>query len=388
MSRYLLIVLLLCFSSIGSVSASLPAGISVNIEPMLSEYSSNDKLEIKVSYTNTSDQPVSFLIWHTALEGMVSHDFLDITFDGRSLSYIGIHAKRLPPKDSDYISLNAKQTVEAIVDIEGAYPIEEKGEYFISYKTNELAVESFKKQTPVSLVLLDNKPVRLVKQTPIIDASCNATQVAQINEALIIAEQIAIIASRDLDNAPVAERANAQRYIEWFGAFSPARYDTVANGMREIASALVNQRIGFDCTCDISFRENVFAFVFANDPFNMNVCPVFFRVSPAGTDSRSGTIVHEISHFTVVAGTDDFQSALNQSGSRTLANNFPEFAIRNANAFEYFAENTPFLSMPAPAATTGNDDTGDGDVAVEPEEEVEIEGAPVLAPIVDLLLDE
>ena len=156
MSRYLLIVLLLCFSSIGSVSASLPAGISVNIEPMLPEYSSNDKLEIKVSYTNTSDQPVSFLIWHTALEGMVSHDFLDITFDGRSLSYIGIHAKRLPPKDSDYISLNAKQTVEAIVDIEGAYPIEEKGEYFISYKTNELAVESFKKQTPVSLVLLDN----------------------------------------------------------------------------------------------------------------------------------------------------------------------------------------------------------------------------------------
>jgi len=50
----------------------------------------------------------------------------------------------------------------------------------------------------------------------------------------------------------------------------------------------------------------------------------------------------------VVGNTDDFNSALNQSGSRNLARSSPPSAIRNANAFEYFAENTPFLSMPQP----------------------------------------
>jgi len=50
----------------------------------------------------------------------------------------------------------------------------------------------------------------------------------------------------------------------------------------------------------------------------------------------------------VVGNTDDFSSALNQSGSRNLARSSPPSAIRNANAFEYFAENTPFLSMPQP----------------------------------------
>jgi len=73
---------------------------------------------------------------------------------------------------------------------------------------------------------------------------------------------------------------------------------------------------------------------------------VFFRVPREGTDSMSGTIVHEVSHFNVVAATDDFRP--NQSGIRALAISQPENAIRAANAYEYFAENTPFLSMPQP----------------------------------------
>jgi hypothetical protein len=34
-----------------------------------------------------------------------------------------------------------------------------------------------------------------------------------------------------------------------------------------------------------------------------------------------------------------------------LADSSPESAIRNANAFEYFAENTPSLSMPSGGGT-------------------------------------
>jgi hypothetical protein len=122
--------------------------------------------------------------------------------------------------------------------------------------------------------------------------------------------------------------------------------------MARIASALSSQTIGFDCDCtgqDGIDPDNTFAFVFPDEPYNMTLCGVFFRVPREGTDSKSGTIVHEISHFDVVASSDDFGSALDQSGSRRLANSSPTSAIRNANAFEYFAENMPFLSMAMPA---------------------------------------
>ena len=104
----------------------------------------------------------------------------------------------------------------------------------------------------------------------------------------------------------------------------------------------------------------------------MNICGAFWRAPLLGTDSRAGTIVHELSHFDVVAGTDDFAS--NQAGIRSLAINQPDNAVRAANAFEYFAENTPFLSMP----------TSD-DLPPDPEPEPEPQ-PPVIAPIIDLIL--
>lgn len=47
-----------------------------------------------------------------------------------------------------------------------------------------------------------------------------------------------------------------------------------------------------------------------------------------------------MSHFDVVAGTDDV--VYGQTGSKNLAISDPDAAIRNADSHEYFAENTPF----------------------------------------------
>jgi peptidyl-Lys metalloendopeptidase len=48
-----------------------------------------------------------------------------------------------------------------------------------------------------------------------------------------------------------------------------------------------------------------------------------------------------MSHFDVVAGTDDV--VYGQSGAMNLADNNPNDAVRNADSHEYFAENTPYL---------------------------------------------
>lgn len=327
--------------------AELPAGISVSMKALKAKYLAADSLMLNISYTNVSATPIRFLPRNTALEGEINENFLVVYYDGQRLPYIGRHAKRLPPTEDEFITIAPGSSVAATVDVGFAYPMYEKGGYQVSYDAGELAGGALTKSSnAVTLQLSEDRPVTLLKRPPSIDSSCNATQRAQINQALGIAEQISRVARDSLNNAPVQLRPTARRYVEWFGQYSPARYATAQTAFNRISSALASQVIGFDCTCNINNRQNVFAFVFANDPFNMNVCPVFFRVAPSGTDSRAGTIIHEISHFDVVIGSDDFQSALDQRGSRLLARSNPSAAIRNANAFEYFAENTPFLLMP------------------------------------------
>ncbi len=48
-----------------------------------------------------------------------------------------------------------------------------------------------------------------------------------------------------------------------------------------------------------------------------------------------------MSHFTVVASTDDW--AYGQSAAASLASSNPSKAIDNADSHEYFGENTPSL---------------------------------------------
>jgi len=49
-----------------------------------------------------------------------------------------------------------------------------------------------------------------------------------------------------------------------------------------------------------------------------------------------------MSHFNVVAGTDDH--VYGQSGAASLAISNPSLAVDNADSHEYFAENTPALN--------------------------------------------
>ena len=380
MKKIILMCLVFLFSLHANSSFALESGIVTKIEPVLAEYSAQDKLDIKISYTNVSSENVRFLKWNTALVGSIQHDFLSVVFDGAELPYIGIHIKRLPPTSRDFITLSPGETISAVVDLSKAYALKAGGQYTLLYRGLNHSNVDFKTAAGVIINLVEPRAsAPTVKRPPIIDASCTAQQTNQINEALGIAERISITAINDLNNAPVDKRASARRYREWFGAYSASRYQTVSRGMSKISSALVNRQIGFDCGCNDPNvdRNSTFAYVYSNDPYYMNVCSVFFRTTAAGTDSRAGTIIHEISHFNVVAGSDDFQSALDQSGSRNLANTNPNNAIKNANAFEYFAENTPFLTMPAASVTP----------EPEPEPESEIKKV-IITPILPLLLDE
>jgi len=96
-----------------------------------------------------------------------------------------------------------------------------------------------------------------------------------------------------------------------------------------------NAGVAFDCKC----KQNYYAYVYPNQPYNIYLCKVFWTAPLSGTDSKAGTLIHEMSHFNVVAGTDDV--VYGQTGAMNLASNDPNLAITNADNHEYFAENTP-----------------------------------------------
>jgi peptidyl-Lys metalloendopeptidase len=99
-----------------------------------------------------------------------------------------------------------------------------------------------------------------------------------------------------------------------------------------IYSAMSTQAFVFYCDC----TDSSYAFVYANQPYKVHLCNAFWSAPATGTDSKAGTLIHETSHFSVVAGTQDY--AYGQTACRSLATSNPKRAIHNADSHEYFAE--------------------------------------------------
>ncbi len=355
--KSVLLSLLLCIAcslvmaGVSYASATLPVGVEASVSIDQQSLSVDDQIWATVRYTNVSNSRVALLKRDTALGGGMTEDLFSILYDGVELKYTGVHVKRLAPIASDYVYLAPGASASGKIDLLRSYPINYRGDYAISLRdtasgTSQKGLRT-NKNAEIVIRLDQDRLVRVFKRTPRFQ-NCSTAQRSEIDAALTSAERIANESINALQSAPEEFRLTSERYTEWFGVYSAARYAQVEQGMSRIASATSSQTIGFNCDCSNQpgvDPTQTFAFVFRNDAYNMTLCDVFFRVPREGTDSKSGTIVHEISHFNVVASSDDFDNALDQRGSRNLANSSPESAIRNANAFEYFAENTPFLSI-------------------------------------------
>jgi len=120
---------------------------------------------------------------------------------------------------------------------------------------------------------------------------------------------------------------------QWPLRHSPKNFANIGN----------RQGAGYRVDCaGSSCSANTYAYVFPSDStFTVYVCGAFWNASPntCVADSRPGTIIHELSHFTPVAATQDI--AYGQSACLNLATSNPANAIRNADSHEYLAESCP-----------------------------------------------
>ena len=323
--------------------ADLPGGIAITIEPLKDEFAPQDNLTVKISYTNVSQSDIRFLKWGTGLDGGLGPNIIDLEFEGSSLAFAGLIVKRLPPTESDFITLAANTTLTSTVNLDLSYDINRQGQYLVLPKNRASQLTRFKTVSS-TFTLVSDRPIIRFKQ-PAAFTECTANQENQLTSALGAAESISRVARDSIAETPSGKRPSALRYKEWFGAYDLNRWNRVQANFNKIYSAAATKTVGFDCSCDDGpDPASTFAYVYANDPYNMNVCGAFWRAPLTGTDSRAGTIVHEISHFIIVANTDDH--VYGQNAARSLAMSNPARAITNADNHEYFAENTPFLSMP------------------------------------------
>lgn len=311
---------------------------------------STEDVRVNLTLTNTGDQPIRLLKWQ--LPGSEEAPLFVVERDGQKVSYEGALIKRAAPTDKDFQLLKAGQSLMLQAEVSGLYDMSVQGQYQIRYQLPTVALEAkaakakqaqASESNTVTLWVEGVSDERLqAKAAPLADPQavtasvsftgrCTNTQKTDILAALDAAGSI----TNNSTGYLAVDKPSGQRYRSWFGAYDASRWDQAETQFSKIKDAIDNKPLTFDCGC----KQSYFAYVYPDQPYKVYLCKSFWTAPVTGTDSRAGTIVHELSHFNVVAGTDDL--GYGQANARNLASTEPQKALNNADNHEYFAENTP-----------------------------------------------
>jgi peptidyl-Lys metalloendopeptidase len=329
----------------------------------------SEDVVVYITLTNHGKKPARVLKWYTAADG-IEDDLFIVSRDGETLRYLGAHYKRPAPVAGNYLHLKGGESVTHVAELSSVYDFSQTGDYSVQFNVESLslfdpAAEHRNNQGLAKVESLQSNELFVWVQGRETDWSqldeseqkrgdkgggkpggggeppppsgrisftgrCSNGQQTEILDAI----EAAVGISNDANGYLLSGNTGA-RYTTWFGEVTQSRYNTVKGNFGAISTAMANEDITVDCKC----KQNYYAYVYPNQPYKIYVCRAFWSAPLTGTDSKAGTLVHEMSHFDVVAGTDDV--VYGQSGAKALAISDPNRAIRNADSHEYFAENTP-----------------------------------------------
>ncbi|MCW8875524.1 MAG: M35 family metallo-endopeptidase [Kangiellaceae bacterium] len=345
------------------VSAKVHTGIEVKLQSVKQSQGNDEDVFVKVTYHNKSNQNIKILKWYMPDEnGEVEEGIFKISRDGQVIDYLGPHYKRPAAVDADYFELAAHKKAVFTVELSGLYDFSEQGYYQVELDVDNLALygplkpikpgKDQKKDTFTGMKSNMATSVMVAKVRAAKGKPCNPRKEdcggngsgddVSFTGACSNSEQNSILSALDAaktmanDSVSYLNGNAGSRYTTWFGTYSNSRWNKVASNFDSIKDALDNKSKTFDCSCN----QRYYAYVYPSQPYKVYLCKAFWSASLTGTDSKAGTIIHEISHFNVVAGTDDI--VYGQTGAKNLAISNPDDAVKNADSHEYFAENTPY----------------------------------------------
>ena len=162
----------------------------------------------------------------------------------------------------------------------------------------------------------------------------------------------AIDEALDLALHAAAAVGDTAEYQRWFGPFSADRGERVRSNLKAVHDVLMRDELKAVCLPgnDPDCKDGTYAYVLYDRPDTIHLCPSFFRM-PSMEDAmlgrgdqengtREGIIIHEVSHFPLVAHTAD------ECYSRTACSNMARDAIRavtNADSYQYYTEDVLLL---------------------------------------------
>ncbi len=299
---------------------------------------------VQVAVTNTCRQPVQALSWQLPADDMEEPLFA-ITRDGQRVAYQGALVKRVKPEAADHVKIAPGQTLNYSVELTGSYDLSQNGRYAIQYAARGHRSSAAEPMGSDAMYLwLEGRTAKLsatALPSAITPAAasisytgrCTASQITQLQSAVTAATNYSSSSASYLSGISLG----TARYTTWFGTYSSANRTTALDHFQKAAAAFQGQALTLDCSCK---KKGTYAYVYPNQPYKIYVCGAFWSAPMTGTDSKGGTLVHEMMHFTVIAGTDDW--AYGQTNAKALAISDPIKALNNSDNHEYFAENTPF----------------------------------------------
>jgi len=318
---------------------------------------------VRVSYTNTKPEPVTLLMWNTPFDDNtqvfrsnifnVAHSTLGVVAE-----YSGIELKRILTLQ-DFVTLRPGQAISTILDMHKGYNFPVAGEYKVTLSTftrfllgaapkgvdrdslNDL--EWAPLHSGSVLIQIDQADAPLVWEaenaTGLLGAAMAPTLVGCTTANTNLANNANSAAGTMLSqqSTNIAKGCSATNYVTWFGTCTTSNHNTVQS---TINNARSRQGGAYRIDCSQSgCPANTYAYVYPTDTtFTVHLCGAWFSAA-TGTckyDSQGGTLIHELSHFNSVGGTQDH--AYGTSSCQNLARSNPGQAIKNADSYEYMHE--------------------------------------------------
>jgi peptidyl-Lys metalloendopeptidase len=312
MRKTLTVVAVLVLMSVGTAFA---AGVRASLELDRGWMGEHEDLVASVTLVNDSQRAMVIPRWLVP-GAKLDANLFEVTRDGELVTYTGILVKRAPSRN-DFVALLPGQSVTGRTELTKHYDIRDGGEYIISYRANLLdSVDAAELRLDSQLV--ESNAVAIWKDGPVSGprfeedltlapmagtltfTNCSSSQESGVSSA----EGAATTYSTGAKNYLNGKTWNTvgPRYTTWFGAMDSNRFNTVKSHYVAIEDAFINKNIVVDCGC----TDPYYAYVYPAQHYKIYVCNAFWSAPNTGTDSKAGTLVHEMSHFNVVASTDDW----------------------------------------------------------------------------------
>lgn len=340
--------LLAGFAWVSPLLAAPPgqADAVITLSAAKAAYGSAEGVTVHVELSNPNPAPLRVLSWLVPGPELTAPLF-EVTVDGVPAPYLGMLVKRAAPTAADYLTLAGGQRIGVDVDLSRYYSFSRSGNYQISYRMQSgeaYALDStarasgWMQSNAVAVYASGRADKRLTLPTPdVVTGPTTFTACSADRQSLLTTARIDASAYANEAATYFASGNSGARYVKWFGAYAGSRWNLAKSHFDLIRNALDTLTVDFDCNCTQS--DTTYAYVFLAQPYRIHLCGAYWRAPATGTDSKAGTLIHEMSHFTELGGTNDF--VYGQDRAMELAVSNPNNAVMNADNHEYFAENTP-----------------------------------------------